>query len=97
MRGKTRVACLSDGGVEGVEDARVLALASETFEADGEFMGITLRKLRNGADAKKVKIALDGRTDGDEVAELAWLGHWSSSLISLYFRHRLRQNLPHLW
>jgi hypothetical protein len=94
LRGKTRVARLGDSGLEGVEDARVLALAGEAFEPGVEFAGIAFRKLGNRADAKEVEIAFDGWADRNEVAELASLRQGSPFLISLYFRHRLRQNLP---
>jgi hypothetical protein len=70
-------------------------LAGEAFEAGIEFAGILFGKSGNRADAEKVETALDGRADGDEVAELAGVRHSESFRISLYFRHRLLQTLPH--
>jgi hypothetical protein len=97
LDGKMRVARLGYSGLEGVEDAGILVLASEAFEAGIELAGVAFGKLGNRADAEKVEIAFDGRADGEEIAELAWVSHGSPFLISLYFRHRLRQNLAHLW
>jgi hypothetical protein len=71
LSGKTRVARLGDGGLEGVEDAGILVLASKALEAGIEFAGVAFDKLGNRANAEKVEIAFDRRADGDEVAELA--------------------------
>ncbi len=94
--GEARVACLGDSGLESVEDAGVLVLAGEAFEAGIECVGIVFGELRDGADTEQVEIALDGRADGDEVLEAAWLVHGSSVRYSLYFRHRLKQNVAHM-
>lgn len=83
---KARVARLGDSGLEGVEDARVLALAGEAFEPGVEFAGIAFRKLGNRVDAKQVEIAFDGRADGDEIAELTSRCHGRLLFLSLSFR-----------
>ena len=93
--GKARVARLGDGGVEDVEDAGVLVLAREAFEARVHFARILLSKLSDGVDAQSIEIAEHRGTDRDEVTELARLDHWSTFRCSLYFRHRLRHTLAH--
>jgi hypothetical protein len=55
--------------LESVEDAGVLVLAGETFQAGIEFAGIVLGELGNGADAEQVEIAFDGWADRDEVLQ----------------------------
>lgn len=82
--------------MESVEDAGVLVPAGEALEAGIEFVGIVLGELRDSADTEQVEIVLDGRADGDEVLEAAWLIHGSTFRISLYFRHRLKQNVAHM-
>jgi len=71
-------------------------LAGQTLQTRIEFVWIVLCELRDCADAEKVEITFDGRADGDEVLEAAWLWHGSTFLISLYFRHKLKQNVPQL-
>ena len=71
-------------------------MAGEAFKAGVEFAWVVLRELGNRADAEKVEIALDGRADGDEILEAACLGHGSTFYSSLYFRHKLKQNVAQL-
>ena len=89
MRGKTRVARLGDGGVEGVQDAGVLVLAGDAFEAGVHFPRVAFRELGDRTNAETVEIAEHCGTDGDEIAELALGSHGSCPFCSLYFRHRL--------
>jgi hypothetical protein len=62
---------LSDSGLEGVQDTRVLALAGKPFESRVHFPRVLLGKLCDGTDAKAVEIAEHGGTNGNKVAELA--------------------------
>ncbi len=94
-RGQARVACLGYRGVEGVEDAGVLSLASEAFEACVHFSGILFGKLRDGMNAKLIKVAQHGGTNRDEILKTAIGRHGRPFRCSLYFRHKLRQNVPH--
>ena len=95
MRGKTRVARLGDGGVEGVQDAGVLVLAGDAFEAGVHFFGVLFGEMGDGADAETIEIAEHCGTDGNKVAELALGSHGCCPFCSLYFRHRLLQTLAH--
>ena len=70
-------------------------LAGQARQARIEFVWIVLGELRDCADAEEVEIAFDSRADGDEVLEAAWLWHGSTFLISLYFRHRRKQNITY--
>jgi len=66
---------LRDRGVEGVENARVLTLARETFETRVHFLGILLRELGDGMDAEEIEIAQHGGSDGNEIFETAFGAH----------------------
>ena len=67
--GETRIARLRHHGVEGVEDAGVLAAAGEAFEPRVHFSGILLRELGDGVDSEEVEIAQHSGSDGDETFE----------------------------
>ncbi len=62
---------MGDRGLERVEDAGVLVLAGQAFQAGIEFVGIVLCELRHRADAEQVEIALDCWANGDEVLQAA--------------------------
>ena len=70
-------------------------LAGEALETGIEFLGIVFGELGDRADAEEVEIAFDGRADGNEVLKAARLSHGSPFRISLYFRHRRKQNIAH--
>lgn len=59
LSGQARIACLSHGSVEDVEDTRVLMCAGEAFETRIEFAWILFRELRNRTNAEKVEIVFD--------------------------------------
>jgi hypothetical protein len=91
LRGKTRVARLSDGGVEGIEDADVLMLAGEALEAGVHFPRVLLGKLGDGTDAEAIEVAEHGGTDGDQVVQAAFIAHGSTFLFRFTFAIGLRR------
>lgn len=82
---EARVARLSDNSVEGVENARVLAVAGEPLEARVHFGGILSGKLADGTDAEQVEVPEHSGADGDKVVEEAW-----RLRVSLFVRHRVK-------
>jgi len=95
FRGQSRVACLGHRGLKDIKDAGVLALASEAFETCIQFHGILFGKLGDGMNAKLIKVPQHGGTNGDEVSKTAVGSHDSPFTISLFFRYRLSQTVPH--
>ncbi len=87
LSGQARIARLSHGSVEHIENTRVLMRASEAFQAGIEFARVLFRELRNRTNTEKVEIVFDGRADGNKVTKLALCGHGGIPFISLYFRH----------
>jgi uncharacterized glyoxalase superfamily protein PhnB len=89
---------LCDRGFEGVQYADIHGLACQALQACVQFLWFLLGKLIHGADAKLLEIAEHRGPDRDEILQAAFLQMeppFLSGFISLYFRHRLKQTLPH--
>jgi hypothetical protein len=71
---KLRIPSLGHCSAKHVQTANILVLRRNAAEGFVEALRVSAAKLLEGAHAENFKVAKHGRTDGDQIRELARIG-----------------------